>query len=270
MSMKFTRLSAAAWHLLISLVVAAVVVAVFWGVWYPDGMAIVADARELFLIVVGVDVVIGPLLTLILFAPGKKNLHLDLALIALLQIAALVYGAYVMLLTRPVFLVALTDRMQLVSANEIDPVDLLKASWPEYRRLSWSGPTLAGARDPEDPGRLAALTTSVFAGGPDLYRLPEFYVPYQGMALSLAQRARRLSTWVDSTEPAVKAALAWANGKGLAAEQISVIPIIGRGGVFALLVDSEHGQPLRVFAFKPPPVRDLHEADSGSVLLLGD
>lgn len=37
----------------------------------------------------------GPLITLIIFKPGKKGLKLDLATIAVLQVAALAYGTHV-------------------------------------------------------------------------------------------------------------------------------------------------------------------------------
>ena len=47
----------------------------------------------LILLMIGVDVVIGPLLTLIVFDPKKKHLKFDLVVIAALQLAALAYGS---------------------------------------------------------------------------------------------------------------------------------------------------------------------------------
>jgi hypothetical protein len=259
---RFGRVAAATLHLLICLAVAVVVMAVFWGVWYPKGLATVAGATELLLIIIGVDVVVGPLLTLILFVPGKKGLYFDLTVIAVLQIVALAYGAYVMLQTRPVFLVALTDRIQLVSANELDDAELAKASHPEYSRLSWSGPIAVGSRDPQDADRYMALTASILSGGPEIDRRPEFYVPFAPAIQSLVGRTKRLSAWRHSSDDAAIGALQWAARRGLLAEDISVVPISGRNGTAAMLIHSASGEKLRVFAFDPGVVKPLDPADA--------
>ena len=75
---------------------------------------------------VGVDVVCGPLLTLVLFNPAKsrRELRLDLSLVAVIQLAALAYGLYSISLARPVIQAFETDRFAVVSAVEIDPGQL--------------------------------------------------------------------------------------------------------------------------------------------------
>jgi hypothetical protein len=248
---QFTRTSATVTHLLISAAVAAVILALFLGVWYPNGLGIVAGSFELLLIVVPVDVLIGPLLTLIVFVPGKKGLARDLLVIALLQLGALGYGVHIMLHTRPVFLVALIDRLQLVSANEIDEADLKRSSSPEYARKSWTGPILVSSRDPQDPKRVAELAISVIQGGPEIERLPEFYGPFEPMARELVKRSLSLSYWSDSKDPNARQALRWIKNRNLDADAVSVVPIAGRGGIFAMLLDAATAKPLRVFDFNP-------------------
>jgi hypothetical protein len=250
---QFTRTSATVVHLLISVAIAAVIVALFWGVWYPDGLAIVAGASELLMIVVTVDVLIGPLLTLIVFVPGKKGLARDLFIIALLQLGALGYGVHIMLHTRPVFLVALVDGMLLVSANEIDEADLKRSSSPEYARKSWTGPILVSSQDPQDPKRVTELTISIIQGGPEIERLPEFYGPFEPMAKELVKRSVRLSSWSDSNDPDARQALRWVKKRGLDAGTVSVVSIAGRGGISAMLLDTATAKPLRVFDFNPVP-----------------
>src|SRR5690606_32812168 len=93
-------------HLGISAAVAAVASALLMGVWYPPPYFRAAGAERLLLLVVAVDVTLGPLLTLIVFKRGKPGLKFDLAAIGVAQLLALVYGFHVMLLSRPVFLVA--------------------------------------------------------------------------------------------------------------------------------------------------------------------
>jgi hypothetical protein len=56
-----------------------------------------AGAEGLLLLMAGIDIVVGPLLTLIVFKAGKKGLKFDLALIALAQAAFLAYGVWTIL-----------------------------------------------------------------------------------------------------------------------------------------------------------------------------
>ena len=101
-----SRWKAAAIHLSISAAIGLVVGALLLLVWYPPPYFHAAGADQLVLLLVGVDLVLGPLLTLILFRSGKKGLKFDLAMIAVLQTTALVYGLSVVLQSRPVFLVS--------------------------------------------------------------------------------------------------------------------------------------------------------------------
>jgi hypothetical protein len=95
-------------------------------VWFPQPYLQAAGGGELFSILVGVDVVLGPLVTLIVFDTKKKYLKLDLAVIAILQFAALGYGLSVILQARPVYVVFAVDRLELVLASDIAPEELAR------------------------------------------------------------------------------------------------------------------------------------------------
>src|SRR5689334_12196169 len=105
-----TRWKAAGIHLGISLVIALLVGSVIYFVWYPPPFFTVSGGNTLMLLIMGVDVVIGPALTLAVFRVGKWGLKFDLSVIAILQFAAFCYGLYIIAAARPVFLVAETDR----------------------------------------------------------------------------------------------------------------------------------------------------------------
>ena len=85
---RLTRWHASGAHLLISAAIAAAVLTLMLTVWYPPPLFEAAGGNDLALILIGVDVVIGPLLTLIVFKPGKRGLRFDLAAIAVFQLAA--------------------------------------------------------------------------------------------------------------------------------------------------------------------------------------
>ena len=87
------RWQASALHLALSAAIAVLVVTLMLLVWYPQQYFTAMGGDTLILILIGVDVVVGPLITLIIFDPKKKGLRFDLAVIAALQLAALAYGA---------------------------------------------------------------------------------------------------------------------------------------------------------------------------------
>ena len=103
-----------------------------------------AGGRDLFLLVTSVDVVLGPLLTFAVFnlAKGWKHLRRDLAVIGVIQMAALVYGLHTVYIVRPVALVFEVDRFRLVTATDVHEPELPKAL-PAYRSLPLTGPVAA-------------------------------------------------------------------------------------------------------------------------------
>ena len=107
-----TRFRAASTHLAISAVIGAILSALFWFVWYPSPLFKAVGGYELFLMLLVIDVILGPLLTLVVFKSGKKSLKFDLAVIALVQAAALSYGVWTLLIGRPVYVAAFGDSLR--------------------------------------------------------------------------------------------------------------------------------------------------------------
>lgn len=138
-------------HLLCSMGIAVLAAILVFAVWYPYPYRELSGGRELFLLVMAVDVVCGPLLTAVLFNPAKPRAELvrDLALVVAIQLAALAYGLYSVALARPVHLVFEVDRMRAVTVADVQPADLAKANAP-WNTLPWTGPTVIGARGPKD------------------------------------------------------------------------------------------------------------------------
>src|SRR5450432_393620 len=186
-----TRWKAAAILLAISGCVGLIVGALLLGVWYPPPYFHAAGADELILLLVGVDLAIGPLLTLIVFRTGKRGLKFDLVFIGLVQSIALVYGMSVILQSRPVFLVGVLDRFVLVSANEISDADLAQGHEARFRSRSWTGPRLVAAELPTDPKERNDLVFSSFSGG-DVQNMPKYYRDYAAAGKALLAKAKAL------------------------------------------------------------------------------
>ena len=146
---KALRVSGA--HFLASCAFALLASMLVFLVWYPHPYRELSGGRELFLLIIAVDVVCGPLLTLVLFSPKKTKLALsiDMALVGVVQLAALVYGLHSVWQARPLYLVLEVDRFKAVTQSAVDPLPF-KALPPELQVNWWAGPLLVGIREPKD------------------------------------------------------------------------------------------------------------------------
>jgi hypothetical protein len=186
-----SRWRAAAIHLTLSAVVVALVFSLIYFVWYPGPLFQTFGGRDLFLLIATVDLSIGPLITLIIFRQGKKGLRFDLTVIAVLQVAALAYGSTALYESRPVWIVFVKDRFELVRANQIIESERVKAK-PPYDELSLTGPRLVGARLPTNPDEQLQLALTA-AAGQDVQTYPKYLIPYDDVRGQVKERAMPIS-----------------------------------------------------------------------------
>ena len=159
-----SALRAAFLHFCYSLLVALGVAWLVFGVWFPGQLKHLTDGNALFLILMAVDVICGPVLTLVLYNPAKprSKWRLDLGLIVLTQVAALVYGLGQVASARPVYVAFEGDRFRIVQALDVNPSRLSEAP-PDHRSLSDTGPKVIGVHLAKmgDPDHLASLQMSI-------------------------------------------------------------------------------------------------------------
>lgn len=115
--MKF-RLFCFGSHLLVSFVVALLTLALVFWLWYPSPLDKALGVANIFLLLLCIDIIIGPLLTLVVAKQGKRSLKVDLLAIAVIQLSALIYGLYVVAQGRPVWMVYDSGHFELVQAYE--------------------------------------------------------------------------------------------------------------------------------------------------------
>jgi hypothetical protein len=89
-----TRFNAFGTHIGISFVIFLIILYFILSHWYPFPFFSTDGGWKGIRIVAFVDVVLGPLLTLIVYKPGKKYLKFDLTVIGCIQAAALSWGIY--------------------------------------------------------------------------------------------------------------------------------------------------------------------------------
>jgi hypothetical protein len=235
---KSSRLSAAGIHLMLSLAVAAAAAGLVFGIWYPYPYREISGGRELFSIVMAVDVVLGPLLTLTVFNRNKptRELRRDLTMIGLLQLAALVYGLWTVSVARPVHLVFEMDRLRVVHAIEVPEEELAQAP-PGLQRLPWTGPTLLSMR-PFLNDREKVDMTVVAMGGVPLGARPALWQDYasagpqiRAAAKPLSELKARFPTQAAMLDAALKAAPA------ASAATLGYLPMASRDKYWTAVLD---------------------------------
>ncbi|MHB8447349.1 MAG: TfpX/TfpZ family type IV pilin accessory protein [Rudaea sp.] len=248
-----TRWKAAAIHVSISAVIGVIAAILLFGVWYPPPYFRASGAGELILLLVGVDLCIGPLLTLIIFKRGKRGLKFDLAVIGLVQTIALLYGMNVIVESRPVFLVGVVDRFVLVSADEIYDADLVKGRESRFRTRSWTGPRLVAAVLPKDTKELNDLT---FSATPDhdIQDMPKYYRDFSEGSHALLVNAKPLQvlrTKRASDPQALKAIAGGIAATNREESTLGWVPIQARKSDMVMLIDAQTAQPIKAIAVNP-------------------
>jgi hypothetical protein len=244
-----TRWKAAAIHLSISAFVGLVTCALLFGVWYPPPFFHAGGADELVLLLVGVDLTLGPLLTLIVFRSGKRGLKFDLAIIGLVQFCALVYGMNVVLESRPIFLVGVLDRFELVAANEVSDDDLEKGSTAQFRTRSWRGPVLVGSELPSDPTERGDLAFAALHGR-DVQYQPKYYREFSAVGKNLLAKAKPLAA-LKAKPGATTTIATWLERNQRAENSVVWLPVVARKGDLTMLLDATTGEPLQALAIDP-------------------
>jgi hypothetical protein len=245
-----SRWKAASIHLSISFVVGLIVAILLFAIWYPSPYFHAAGADELILLLVGADLTLGPLLTLIVFRSGKRGLKFDLSVIALAQAIALVYGMTVVLQSRPVFLTAVLDRFVLVSANEISDVDLANGKEDRFRTRSWTGPRLVGVAVPTDPIERSDLAFSALAGR-DAQNLPKYYRDYSEVSTALLKNAKTITDLIRQKPGSADEVNRWLRSSGCSTEKVVWLPLEARKEDMVMLVDKDSKGLLGALAIDP-------------------
>lgn len=178
-------------HLAISFFIALIVVGVVFFIWYPTPLAHAVGVTHIFLMMLAIDVIVGPLLGLLVYKEGKKNLKMDLSIIILIQLSALSYGVYSIAQGRPVWLAYNVDRFELIRNNQVWTQQIAQAL-PQYRQPSWSKPQFVGVQFAQDLNvRNDEMFAEVF-GGISIAQKPERYVSLDKVKQQMQLKAQNL------------------------------------------------------------------------------
>ncbi len=238
------RLGASGIHLGISLCVAVFAAALVFGLWYPYPYGEISGGRELFFLVVAVDVIMGPLITLAIFnrAKPRRELLIDFTVVGLLQLAALGYGLWTVFAARPVHLVFEYSRMTVVHAIDVD-ADLLAKAPTSLQKLPVTGPTVIALRPFKNPAEQFDATMAAFEGFPLAARsdLWQAYEPVRADVLKEAKPVAELRARFSNQAAQIDRAIA-ATGKPFT--DLRYLPLFSRKTAWTVLLDTTTAEPL--------------------------
>lgn len=212
-------------HALLSVAVATAAAVLVYQFWYPMPYRSMLGVGAVFVVLLCVDVVCGPFLTLLLASPRKSRseMALDLTLVGVIQAAALVYGLHAVWIGRPVVVAFEADRIAVVSANEIESDDLPSAP-TEFQQLPFWGVMKVATRKPRDNAEFFQSIDLSLAGFSPAMR-PAWWQPMSTQHEQMRAVAKPLAELVNRRpEHAEELRIAAANS-GLSVEALSYLPL---------------------------------------------
>lgn len=231
-------------HLAVSCCVALFALMLVFYIWYPQPLAKANEVGHIVLMLLAIDVIVGPLLSLLVYKESKKSLKFDLSIIVILQISAFLYGMHTIAQGRPAWLVFYHDRFDQVTVTEIDNSNLEKTN-NEYRNPSWFGPKFVAVKFATD-SKIRREDTFKELKGTTLAMRPERYLPlikvvseikHNALSLSLLNDYNNAVT-VDQILNQNKMANAW-------------LPLKTNTNDMVVLINKEKGEVVKIVDLRP-------------------
>jgi hypothetical protein len=246
-SQVISRWKAAGIHLAISIAVALMVVVAMFFLWYPRPYFQAMGGGGLLMLVTGVDVLLGPLITLIIFNTKKKSLKFDLTCVAIVQVVALAYGVSTMFQARPVYTVFNKDRFDVIIAADMNAIEQAKVTNAAFKSVPVTGPEIVAMEVPNDMKEIQRMLES----GIDSRAFSQYYVPYDSKAKEAAAVAKPFAEWQKTHAATAEKLKAFLATKGLDESKVGFLPLYTRNEDMTVILDKETGKILAIAPVVP-------------------
>lgn len=197
-----TRFKAFASHLGISLVIFLGLLYMIIFKWYPPPFFSTDGGWQGIRIIVGVDLVLGPLLTLIVFKPGKRGLKFDLTMIGLFQVCALSWGIWTVHHQRPIAAVYVDNYFAPVTFYEIKGQGM---TLDKLGQFGHQPPYWVYSDLPKKFAALQKVTLDALRMGRPLFTFTKYYKPVDSKAMqTMRSKSLDMNKWVKNKPAATK------------------------------------------------------------------
>ena len=245
------RITAFLIHLAISCIIAVIAIVIVYYVWYPAPLHDAVGVTKVFLMLLAIDITLGPVLTLIIYKRDKPSLRFDLTVIAAIQLAALCYGIFNVFEGRPAFVVYNKDRFDITRAMDIDSNSATNAqkNGNQSAVISWFSPRWVAAVASKDNERQLKINMGSISGGPDWPQFPELFVPLEKDKTQMLKYAKSLQELRDLHGKDDKLSILdnWQDS------HVKWLPLRGTVKDMVVLIDADSAEVVEVIDIEPWP-----------------
>jgi hypothetical protein len=231
-AMKF-RLKAFSLHLLGSASALTLILGTLYFGWYRWPGWRLADVTQVVTVLIGVDLVIGPLMTFVIASNSKARhvLARDIGIIVAVQVCALVYGATSLWSGRPLYYAFSENVLQMVQAYDIDSQEWeLGRQQNAHLAPHWYGlPRWIWAPLPADPDQAKKIIVGTITGADDVISMPRYFKPWEQGLPSLRGQLKKVDDVAYFSRGEKKKLKERLQAAGFAADQLNTMPLTGRG-----------------------------------------
>ena len=244
-----SRSRAAAFHLLPTLLVLAVIAAIVVFSWYPYPLWQFGKSGKFALSLIAAAGLAGPFLTWAVYKKGKRGMLFDLWFIAIVQLVAISWGAFSLYENRPFWMVHTVDRFEVLSTRD---VDLAWVTDTRFLHRPLNAPLLLLANMPADPAAYQKLLREImFEGKPDLQFRPEYWSLYtENMEIAL-RKSRPLANLRDAHPESIMAIDKVVQNNGGDIANLRFIPVLQKDGQLTAILNAQSGGFIDILAIDP-------------------
>lgn len=225
-------------HLLVSLALFISMCTIIVVFWYPGVLFTTEGGWQGVRLIAGIDFIIGPTLTLLIYKPGKKGLKFDLTVIGIMQCICITYGMHVVSYSRPAVVGYGDSVFYTIPLLRFDSrnIDISNNPLLQQRMPVW-----VNIRMPEDKQERVKLRIERLWKG--IETSTDLYEPYPKALPFLAHEGRSLAearkdglTIPDNLDPA----------------NIRVFTLVTRYNNYAVAVDIRDGSFVKLLGIVAP------------------
>lgn len=183
------RLKLFFYHLLFSLFLLSISLVLVFVYWYQYPFFIAEGVSRVYFILLGIDLIIGPVLTFFIYKKNIVKFYFDLCCILLIQLIFFTYGLYTIHQGRVAWLVFVVDDIELVS-----PIDLHGKTLPaQYKINILDSPLWVAAVYSNNPKLRQKQKEAEMFSGVNLAETPETYQLLENRYDDIRKKSKKLS-----------------------------------------------------------------------------
>lgn len=241
-----TRVKASSIHLSVSVIIASLLFWLLITQVYPHPLLRAMGGVDIFLLLVGIDIILGPLLTFIVYKENKRSLRFDLTVVVIVQVVALIYGIVKIWEGRPAFIVSSGGRFDAVQISEIPEEERVGPYFMDWSlRPKWVAIKMPS--DPEERSRMLDLALH----GMDYQFFPKYYDDLSVNTVERLERSWPITLLKKLNPDRLGEIDRWFQQRGVSPADSVYQGLSARGEDMAVVMDKKTGKIIGVAPFRP-------------------